>query len=88
MNVVIATTRSDLREALFLAPSVGDFLFLYEIVRESLNGFAPNSHGRRVWFLAWTSLKVKVKGQRSMSPWTKRHFHAALSAAMREVHVW
>jgi len=29
---------------------------------ELLNGFAPNSHGRRVWSLAWMSLKVKVKG--------------------------
>jgi len=31
----------------------------------------PNSHGRRVWFLALTSLKVKVKGQTSRSPGTK-----------------
>jgi len=28
-----------------------------------LNAFAPNSLGRRVWSLARTSLKVKVKGQ-------------------------
>ena len=34
-----------------------------------LNGSAPNSHGRRVWFLARTSLNVK--GQRSRSPGTK-----------------
>jgi len=27
-------------------------LFVYEIRRELLNGFAPNSHGRRVWSLA------------------------------------
>jgi len=26
------------------------FLFVYEIYREPLNGFAPNSHGIRVWF--------------------------------------
>ena len=28
-----------------------------------MNGFATNSHGRRVWSLARTSLNVKVKGQ-------------------------
>ena len=38
-------------------------LFMYEISREPVNGFAPNSHGGRVWFLARTSLKIKVKGQ-------------------------
>jgi len=27
-----------------------------------INGFAPNSEGRRVWSLALTSLKIKVKG--------------------------
>ena len=32
--------------------------------RELLNGFATYSHARRVWSLAWMSLKVKVKGQR------------------------
>ena len=39
------------------------FLFVYEISREPLNGFAPNSQERRVWSLARVSLKVKVKGQ-------------------------
>jgi len=39
------------------------FLFVYEISLEPLNGFAPNSQGRRVWSLAWASLNVKVKGQ-------------------------
>jgi len=34
-----------------------------EISPELQNGFAPNSQGRRVWSLARTSLKVKVKGQ-------------------------
>jgi len=64
------TARSELRKVLFLAPSVCGFLFVYEISRKSLNGFAPNSHGRRVWSLAQTrrSLKVKVKDQRLMSP--------------------
>jgi len=34
-------------------------------------GFAPNSHGRSVWFFTHTSLNIKVKGQRSRSPGTK-----------------
>ena len=50
-----------------------------EISREPLNGFATNSHGRRVWSLAWMSLKVKVKGQRSRLLGTKTAF-LALSA--------
>jgi len=62
------SARSELRKVLFLAPSVCGFLYAYEISRELLNGFVPNSHGRRVWSLAWTSLKVKVKGQKSRSP--------------------
>jgi len=33
---------------------------VYEISREWLNGFALNLYGRYVWFLAPTSLKVKV----------------------------
>jgi len=39
--------------------------------QEPLNGFAPNSHGRRAWSFAWTTLNVKVKSQRSRSPGTK-----------------
>jgi len=39
------------------------FLFVNQISPEPLNGFAPNSHGRRVWSLARTSLNVKVKLQ-------------------------
>jgi len=50
-------------KVLFLAPSVCSFLFVYEICREPLNGFAQNSHGRRVWSLVRTTLKVKIKGQ-------------------------
>jgi len=30
---------------------------------EPLNGFAPNSHGRHVWFVSQMNLEVKVKGQ-------------------------
>ena len=43
--------------------AVCDFLFVHQIYREPLNGFAPNSQRRRVWSLARTSLNVKVKGQ-------------------------
>jgi len=41
------------------------FLFVTQISRERLNGFAPNSQRTRVWIVAWTNLNVKVKGQRS-----------------------
>jgi len=47
------------------------FLFVNQIPLEPLNGFEPNSHERRAWSLARTSLNVKVKGQRSRSPGTK-----------------
>ena len=78
LNIFI-TARSELRKVLFLAPPVCFFLFVYEIYWEPLNGFAPNSNGRRVWSLARTSLKVKAKGQRSRSPGTKkRHFSAGV----------
>jgi len=53
---------------------------VYEIPLEPLNGFAPNSQGRRVCSLAGMSLRVKVKGQRSRSPRTKTVF-SALSVA-------
>ena len=54
----VISARSQLHKVLFLALSV-TFLFVYEISREPLNGFAPYSQGR----LSRTSLKVKVKGQ-------------------------
>jgi len=58
------TARSRLCKVLFLTLSV-TFLFVYEISLELLNGFAPNSHEKRVWLwsLARTSLIVDVKGQ-------------------------
>ena len=52
--MIIFTARSKLRKVLLLALSV-TFLFVYEISREQLNGFAPNSHGRLVWSLARAS---------------------------------
>jgi len=53
----------------------------YEISREPLNGFAPNSHGRRVWSLARTSLKVKVKGQGHHKQ--RRHFSSLSATCVR-----
>jgi len=57
------------------------FLFWYEIFRKPMKGFAPNSHGRRVWYTSlgrdWRS-RSKVKVTRDK----KRHF-SALSAALR-----
>jgi len=75
----VFTARSELRKVLFLVLSV-TFLFVYEISPELPNGFAPNSQRRRVWSLTRMSLKVKVKGQTSRSPGTKRLF-SAFSAA-------
>jgi len=59
---LVFTARSELRQVLFLALAV-TCLFAFEMSRESLNGLAPNLHGRRVWSIARTSLNVKVKGQ-------------------------
>jgi len=63
--VSVINTRSKLRKVLFLALGIFLFfiLFVNQISRELLSGFAPNSQGRRVWSLARTSLNVKVKGQ-------------------------
>jgi len=74
--------RSELLKVLFLALSV-TFLFVYEISREPVNGFVPNSHGRRVWSFARRSLNIKIKCQRSMSRGTKRHFSASSAACVR-----
>ena len=71
------TARSELRKVLFLALSVCDFFFVYEISREPLNGFAPNSRGKRVFGPSlgrvWRS-RSKVKGQGHQGQ--KRHFSA------------
>jgi len=77
----IFTARGELRKAL-LAPSVSS-LFVYGISREPLNGFAPNSHGRRFWSLARTSLKVNVKGHGHHGQ--KRHLSALSAACVRFV---
>jgi len=62
-------------------------LFVCEISREPLNGFAPNSHGRRAWSLARMILNVKVKGQRSRSPGTKTVFFGPFGG-LCAVYVW
>jgi len=49
-------------EGSVLAQSVLCFFFVYEISLELLNGFAPNSHTRRVWSLTRVSLKVEGQG--------------------------
>ena len=41
--------RSELRKVLFFWRRQSVFLFVYEISRELLNGYASNSHGRRVY---------------------------------------
>jgi len=69
LNVKVKGQRSQGQNGIFW-PFQPLVLFMYEISREPLNGFAPYSHGRHVWSLARTSLKVKVKGQRSRSPGT------------------
>ena len=60
---LMITAPSELRKVLFLAPLVYGFLFVYEISREPLNGFARNSQRKRVWSLDRASLKVKIKGK-------------------------
>ena len=60
------------------------FLFVYEISRELLNRFAPNSHGSRV---SSHSDKFESQGQRSRSSGTKTAFFGSLSGK-DAVYVW
>jgi len=55
---------------------------VYEISRESLNGFASNSYEGRVWSFARISLKVKVIGQDQQ---TKAAFSDLSAACLRFV---
>ena len=59
------------------------YLFVYEISREPLNEFAPNSQGRHAWSLARTSLMLrsKIKGQGHQGQ--KTVFSALLAACVR-----
>jgi len=59
LGFCVVTARSELLKVLFSAPSVCGFC-LCMTAWEPLNGFAPNSRGRRVWSLARMSLTVKV----------------------------
>ena len=76
----VFTAHTELRKVLFFGAAC-DFLFVYEISREPLNGFTPSSHGRRACSLARRSLNVKVKCQRSRSPGTKKRHFSDFSAA-------
>jgi len=67
-------TQSTAEGFVFCATSLVFFCFVSEISRELLNGFVPDSHGRRVWSLALTNLKDKVKCQSSRSPGPKTAF--------------
>jgi len=57
------------------------FCFVYKISWEPLNRFVPNSHGRCVWCLARTRLKIKVRGHGHQGQ--KRHFSALSAACLR-----
>jgi len=65
--------------SVFGAVGLWFFLFVYEISRVRWTDL----HGRRVWSLARTSLKVKVKGQRWRHQGQKRHFSALSTACVR-----
>ena len=54
------------------------FLVVFKISQESLNGFAPNSQGRRVWYLARTS-----QGQGQGHQGQKRHSSGLSAACVR-----
>ena len=76
------TARNELRSAegsVFGAVSL--FLFVYEISLEPPNGFAPDSHGRRVW--SPRSDEFDGQGQRSRSPGSTTAFSAPSAACMR-----
>jgi len=53
------------------------FCLCMKCLGEPLNGFVPNSDGRRVWSLTQTSLKVKVTRDK------KLYFSALLAACVR-----
>jgi len=76
----IFAAHSELRKVLFRC-CLWRFVFVCEIYREPMNGFAPNSQGRRAWSFPRTSLKVMLKCQLSRSPGTKKWHFSALSAA-------
>ena len=78
---VIITACSEVQKVLFLVLVVCGFLSVSQTSPEPLNRFAPNSHGRHIWSLAWTSLKVKVTGEGHQGQ--KTTFLALLAACMQ-----
>jgi len=83
----IISARSELRKVLFFGAVSLCFLFMYEISREPLNGFAPKSHERRVWSLVrqiWRS-RSKVKGQGHQGQ--KKAFFGPFGG-LRHVYFW
>jgi len=80
-NSCYRTPRRELREVLFFGAVCYRFWLVNQISREPLNGFAPNSPARRLWSLARTTLKVKVKGQGHHGQ--KKHFSVLSTACMR-----
>jgi len=65
-TTIIVTIHSDLcSKVLFWRCLCLFSLFVYEISWEPLNGFAPNSHGRRVLSVAWNLEEFECQGQSS-----------------------
>jgi len=60
--------------------------FVYEISREPLNEFAPNSHGRRARKTCLVPRSDEFEGQRSRSPGTKAAFFGPF-CGLRAVYV-
>jgi len=58
---VIITACSELCKVLFFGAVCDVFGLYMKYLGELLERFVPNSQGRRVWSLAWTSLNVMVK---------------------------
>jgi len=57
-----------------------------QISPEWLNGFVPNSQGRRAWSLAQMSLNVKVTGQGHQQQKRAVHSHHPLAATEWNAH--
>ena len=73
--------RSELRKVLFFTPSVCGFLFVYDISREPLNGFAPNLHGRQTCLVPRRD-EFEGHSQRSRLPGTKTAFFGLFGRPM------
>ena len=67
--------------SVFGVVSLWSVFFVCEISWELLNEFAPNSHGKRVWSVIWTSLKVKVTTD-------KKTTFLGPFGGLRAIYVW